>query len=254
MGTALPAFAGLIALPPLGWTLSAVATVAAAAVLSWLWTGAIRLSWALGFDRPRRLAFTIAPVRLMLLVGVAFSVLAPPWSGLTHMEGIAAALALAALATLWGLRHLRDVAGALTLAFTRSFSVGDQIALGDATGRVVAFGLTRVRIQTPYGERLDLPAGALASGTLRVAMRPGGALPVSVTVPIPPGPGPDLMLEGLRDHALLSPYADASAPVVVELVSLQVARVTATPVHPDDADELRSDLTGRAASLAATYR
>jgi hypothetical protein len=41
---------------------------------------------------------------------------------------------------------------------------------------------------------------------------------------------------------------------VVELVSVDLARVTATPVHPDDADELRSDLTGRAASLAATYR
>jgi hypothetical protein len=60
-------------------------------------------------------------------------------------------------------------------------------------------------IQTPHAERLDLPASAVASGILRVAMRPGGALPVNVTVPIPPAPGPDLMLEGLRDHALLSP-------------------------------------------------
>ncbi len=71
-----------------------------------------------------------------------------------------------------------------------------------------------------------------------------------MTVPLPSGREPDSALAHLGDHVLLSPYTDAAAPVIIELVDASTARVQATPVHPDESDELRSDLLARATTLA----
>ncbi len=55
--------------------------------------------------------------------------------------------------------------------------------------------------------------------------------------------------DALREQTYLSAYADASAPVICEVLDGEAAIIRATPVHPDDADELRSDLAARALAI-----
>lgn len=239
--------------PPIAWLVPVVVSIAIAGAAAWLWDRVLAVIWAMGFDRRRRLAFTVPPVRALLVLGVWLTVVIPDWEG-DPTSRLVVGMSLAAILTVWAYRHFRDIAGGLALSVKRAFWVGDQVATREASGRVIAIGLTQVRIRTPSGAMVDVPASELSSHTVKVAMHPRGALPVEVEVGLAEGPDPDLLLGALRDHALLSPYSDSTAPVIVELIGERRARITATPVHPDDADELRSDLTGRAAHLRSVGR
>jgi len=257
---------GLLWTPSLEWMVEVALVLLVAFFASFAWRRFIGLLWAVGADRERLLAFTNPPIRFALalwvwsvVVGIGPSpqvldnsqlgfhttVYGSSWAWEAFMPAF-----FTILITIWGFKNLRDVASGLVLSVTRPFRIGDEVATGTAHGRVSSIGLTRVRVKTPVGELVDVPASELASSTVRIAARQGGALPVKVEVALSGAQAPDRAVELLRDHALLSIYTDASVPVMVEMLSDRRARIVATPVHPDDADELRSDLTSRAASLA----
>ncbi len=257
---------GLMWTPSLEWALGLLVVAIIAFVVAWLWSKLLGLVWAVGADREKLLAFTNAPVRFSLVLWVWSVVVGlgprpqflgdPSLRTVVPSEGLLWELMLPAfftiIATIWGFNSLRDMAGGLALSLTRPFRVGDEIATASAHGRVSRVGLTRVRMKTEHGALIEVPASELASETLRIAPRRGGALPIEIEVEIGAAVEPDRAIDLLRDHALLSAYADASVPVVVELLGYRRARIVATPTHPDDADQLRGDLASRAASLSAT--
>ena len=248
--------------PNLPWLAEVAIVILVAFLVSVGWSRAAGFVWATGWDSERLLVFTQAPVRFLLLIWVWSTLvgLAVPerWSdpaawlerdtvmGTAEVYG---AIVMTILVTFWGLRNLRDVVSGLVLSATRPFRLGDEIAVADAQGRVANVGLIRVRIATPVGELVDVPASSVTTRTVRIAPRHGGALPVSVEVGLNARQVEERAIEALRDHALLSIYSDASLPVTVEVTGPGQARVTATPTSPDDADALRSDIASRGASL-----
>lgn len=256
---------GLLWTPSVDWMLEVLLVSITAFALAWTWTKALGLMWAVGADRERILAFTNAPIRFALALWVWSVVVGlgprPELQGNPQLgfhttiygsDWLRDALLPAfftILATVWGFKNLRDMAGGLALSLTRPFRIGDEVATATAHGRVSSIGLTRVRMRTEHGALIDVPASELASKTLRIAPRQGGALPVEIEVEISAARSVDRNVEMLRDHALLSAYSDSGVAVVVELLSQRRARIVATPTHPDDADELRSDLASRAASM-----
>lgn len=256
---------GILWVPSLDWMVEFGLAVFVAFGLAWVWSRVVRVLWSLGVDRGARLAFSHAPVRFALVLWVwsgALSFSASPftaaeapgtygWHSTTWTFDAFLPAFFTLLVTAWGIRNLRDMAGGLALSLTRPFDLGDEVATPHARGRVSSIGLTRVRIRSERGELVDVPAGEIATRTLRIAARGGGALPVSVEVHLNAFDAPDVSCDRLRDHALLSPYSDAGVSVVVELIDPHRARVVATPSHPDDADDLRSDIASRAAALAS---
>jgi hypothetical protein len=233
---------------PLEWIVPVLAGLVVALFASWAWEALIRGAWAFGFDASQKLAYTIPPVRFILFVGVWTSVALP--AGEEDPENrllIGGFLTL--LVTIWAFRHFRDIAAGLTISIVRPFALGDQLGTPQASGRLVSLGLTRSKLRTPSGTWVDVPNSELMASTVRVSSKSRGALPVEIHVSIPSHCDPDIYLGGLRDETLLSAYTDASSPVVIELLDATQVKITATPTHPDDTDELRSDLMGRSVSM-----
>ncbi|MGM0576730.1 MAG: mechanosensitive ion channel domain-containing protein [Myxococcota bacterium] len=235
--------------PLLELLVRALLLLVVAALVDRLLVGAIRRAWALEIDRRRRLAWSIPLVRLLLVVVVLFGAFAP-----MHEDNPVSALLLGLLlggaATTWGLDHLRDLAGGIRLALTRPFQLDDEIATERTEGRVVAIGLTRVRVVTAAGELEEVPTRAISRRSLRTPRKGRHALATAVHLHLPEHVGPEEALIALRDHAYLSAYVDAAAPVSVELLRAHEARVVATPVHPDAVSAMRSDLVARAARIS----
>ena len=219
---------------------------AAAGLVAWLLSRLIHSAWALGRDPRRNLARAIAPTRALLGLAVLWLSL---WPITRQSPAATAAIVLGGLlaASTWGVRLMRDVVAGVSLALAPPFAIGDEVSGDGFTGRVIGLGLTRVILQSSAGDRLALPASEVVERRLRFAGS-GGALPVEVTVAITATPHG---LAAIRDQALLCPYADPGAPVIVELLDAGHVRIAATPVHPDEADELRSDLVERILELTA---
>lgn len=217
------------------------AIYSALAVLGgWGWSRLIDTIGALTRERSRELWRTIPPLRLTLASVAAWATLAPVYE---ESPSAAVGLLLVALVTvsIWGLHLMRDVIAGLTLAVSRPFTIGDQIATPDAMGRVLVIGATRVRLLTSGGELLVVPSSEAAGRGVRVADG-GGALPVTVTLE----PSSELRdVARITDQVILSVYADPTAPAVVEVLSPDRVRITATPSHADEAEALRTDLVLR---------
>lgn len=250
-GAALAASAGALhggERSPAAMLWAVVWTVGLAVAASWGWRRLLALVWALGGDPRRRLAWSTPLVRGAIVLLVAGLLARVAWIGEAAGTG-AWWLAAAAVVLAW--RQGQDALAGGLLALRRPFALGDEIGVGDVVGRVDEIGLTVVRVRGPGGATIELPTRVLKAGPLR---RPGPgrrALPVAVEVPLPDTLAPDEALELLRDHALCSPYLDVGAPLVLEVLGGGRARCVAVPVQPDEADELRSDLTSRAEGLAA---
>ncbi len=220
--------------------------------VAWLvargWSRGLRFLWSSGLDKRRRLAHTVPPLRLFLALIVISVALSPLefGSSLTSAALLGGGLALVAIV---GHAYLRDVVGGIAIAMRRPFTIGDPVGVDGLTGRVIDIGLTRVRLETPDGGRVDVPARNLAAG--RVTTSNGRrALPTEVIVRIRGEADSHRIQSELRDQVFFSAYVDAAAPVIVEALGDGTVRIQATPLHADDADELRSDLTARAATLA----
>lgn len=252
----MPLLTAVLWSPSLPWLAETALVIVATFVMSLLWSRAIELVWATGWDAQRLLVFTQAPIRFLLFVWVWSTLVGlttpDPWTdsatGFMRHSGAQfyGAIVVTILASLWGARNLRDVISGLVLAATRPFRVGDEVAVGDAQGRVANVGLLRVRIATLEGELVDIPTSSMTTQAVRIAPRYGGALPLTVEVEIAGFDGRDEAIDALYDHARLSIYADASLPVTVEVMGARQARVTVTPTHPEDADALRRDIASRA--------
>jgi len=238
-----------------GWPLlDPLIRFALAAPVAWLVGRAVSRGlywlWASGLDPRRRLAHVVPPLRLLLGVVVLAITLSP----LEPAESTSAVALLAALLLVLGLiavHELRDAAAGLTLSLRRPFTLGDQVATPTLTGRVVALGLTRTRLRTPDDALVDVPNRALVTSEVRVGRGRRHALPVTLDVAVEGAGDPVPLLAALSDQVHLSAYVDVTAPILVELLDRHRVRVHATPVHPDDADELRSDIAMRAWRVAA---
>ncbi len=224
--------------------LGAIAGVTAFA-LSWAYTRLIHFLWSSGIDERRALAHTFAPVRFLLVLAVAAIALSP----LTLGGGSRATVALIAsvlLAVTVGQNILRDVLGGLSLAARRPFTIGDQVELKGQSGRVSDIGLTRVQLSKPDGSVLDIPTRDLSEDRIHTSEGERRSLPIVIEVPFHVSQDINTVVDTMRDQTLLSCYCDASAPVVVEVLNERQVRIRATPIHPDDRDELKSDITARA--------
>ncbi|PKN56269.1 MAG: hypothetical protein CVU56_16900 [Deltaproteobacteria bacterium HGW-Deltaproteobacteria-14] len=236
---------------PILLTLIRLAIAAPAAwAIAWAWSRTLRFAWSSGLDPRHRLAFTVAPLRLMLgvtVVGLALGPLEP-----TETPASVAILGVSlALIGVIAYADLRDIASGLALSFRRPFTIGDQVGTDAVIGQVMELGLTRVQLRTPDGGIVDVPNRHLASSRVRMSAASSRALPIEVDVVVPAGRDLIELIGALSDQVYLSAYVDAAAPVIVELLDSGHARVRATPVHADDTDELRSDITARAWAIGA---
>ncbi|MCB9731153.1 MAG: mechanosensitive ion channel [Deltaproteobacteria bacterium] len=214
--------------------------------LQWGWTRFLRFAWSSGLDPRYRLAHTVAPFRLLVglaVVGIALAPYRPSGSP----EGVAIFIGLLALAVMVGFNYFRDIVGGVALSLRRPFTLHDQIATATISGRVVDIGLTRVRIRTPDGGLADLPNRELSGDRIRTSGAHGHALPIEVRVPVRAGQNVRRFAAALNDQVFLSCFVDAGAPIIVDVETEAEIIVRATPTHPDDADELRSDIAARAA-------
>jgi len=226
----------------------ALLLAACAFLIDRVWNDGVRSAWKLGFDRERRLSYSLPLLRFVLLAIVPVGTLYALWG-----QSPVAALALGAtglgLAVLLGIDHFRDMVGGLALAFTRPFRVGDTIQSGPLRGRVEHIALTECVLRGVGGEVIRVPNRQLARDALRVA-HGGEALPEDIEVQLPNDHDPAQAAAALRDLVYLSAYTDASAPVVVELLGGNRARIRATPILPEEAADLVSDLVSRARSIS----
>lgn len=239
---------------PILSTLVRLAIAAPAAwLLAWSWSRLLGFLWASGLDPHHRLAHTVAPLRLVLALGVAGIVLGPLEPTETPASVAVLVVSLALLGVV-AFTELRDIASGLALSLRRPFTIGDHVGTDDVSGQVMGFGLTRIRLRTPDGGEVDVPNRHLASTRVRMSTRHRRALPIEVEVAIPSGRDLVEVTGALSDEVYLSAYVDATAPVIVELLDGGRARVRATPVDADDTDELRSDVTARAALIGTRPR
>jgi small-conductance mechanosensitive channel len=239
-------------LHPVDWIIPIVLGLIVALGCSWLWKVLIQTAWAFGFDSRHRLAYTIPPVRFILFLGVWTTIALPAWED-DPADRLLIGGFLTLILTIWAFKHFRDIAAGLTISIVRPFALGDQVGTPQASGRLVSLGLTRSKLRTPAGTWVDVANSELLANTVRVSSKYRGALPIEVLVSILVDCESDLYLAALRDETLLSPYTDAGSPVVLELLDDRHVKITATPVHPDDTDELRSDLMGRAVAMKQTW-
>lgn len=223
--------------------------------LGWIiatgWSRGLAFLWSSGLDPERRLAHTVAPLRLLLGLVVVITALGPLelGSSLTSAALLTGGLVLFAIVSqTW----LRDVLGGVTLSVLRPFTIGDSIATSTDAGRVVDIGLTRVRVETPDGALLDLPTRILASERLRTS-RGRRSLPTSLIVRLRGDIDPQRAHAELLDQVHFSAYVDAMAPVIIENLGDGSMKIEATPIHPEDSDDLRNDLAARAALIRAGH-
>ena len=79
-----------------------------------------------------------------------------------------------------------NVIAGLVLTYSRSFSIGDRVRIGDLTGDVVNLGFFATKLRTPRNEEITMPNGQLASQPIvnytRLASGAGLVLHTQVTI------------------------------------------------------------------------
>jgi len=248
----LDKFAGVLDWPVLGLLVRLLVFGAIAVLLTRLHGYGLRLLWASGADRRRRLGATGPAFRLLLAVGVVLVALEPLYR--THPANAAAlGLLLLIMTATWGLREFQNIVAGLTIAITHPLRIGDEAECGPYRGVVERLGLTRVTLQAANGSRVEVPTGELTRLGIHTADS-GKALPVAFDVQLPPmafraGEVPAEALTALRDQLLLSTWVDVDAPVLISHLGRGVVRIEATPTFSDEGTELESDLRARTASI-----
>ncbi len=214
-------------------------------------TRVVMRAWRKGHDKGRTLAWARPMTRSVLGLAGLFGVFAP-LHATNPVSALVLGLFVGGVATIWGLEPLKNVAGGISLVFSRPFEMGSEIQLGEVRGVVEQIELTRICVRTREGSILHVPSRRFVTETVQTPILGGPSLPVSVEVPLRQDVPVEQAVSALRDEAYLSAYAYAAAVVHIEVLGAGRARLMATPVHPSDAGSLRSDLAGRAQMLCRT--
>jgi small-conductance mechanosensitive channel len=138
-----------------------------------------------------------------------------PGSQSEAFKGVTVLLGL--MATLGSSSTIGQAASGLILIYTRAFSVGDQVLIGQSAGTVTTIGMFTTRLRTMQGEELVVPNSAVLAATTRNYTLPGARVRLEVTVTIgydtPWKQVQALLLEGVRRTGDL--LADQEAEVLV---------------------------------------
>lgn len=158
--------------------------------------------WA---DQTGRLA------RIVLVLGTVM-IIYPflPGAGSEVFRGFS--LFVGAMFTLGASSSVSNMISGIILTYTRSFSIGDRIRVGDTTGDVLVRGLFVTRLRTIYNEEITVPNNVALGGQVvnYSAATNAGGLALSVTAEI----GYDV--DWRQVHELMNAAAETTEDVVNE--------------------------------------
>jgi small-conductance mechanosensitive channel len=131
------------------------------------------------------------------------------FKGLTVLVGVMASLGASST--------VGQAASGLILIYTRAFSVGDQVRIGESAGTVTAIGMFTTRLRTMQGEELVIPNAKVLAATTKNYRLHGARVRLEVTVTIgydtPWRQVQALLLEGVKRTGEL--LADEEAEVLI---------------------------------------
>lgn len=128
--------------------------------------------------------------------------LADPSAGRAYMW-----LAALTVFVIAGLPWLRNVLAGLVVVLERRYRVGDDLRVGDQSGRVIAFGMRYVLLRTPLGTEVRIPYERILSESIeRLNLRSRDS-PCEIKVRVPAGIALADAMEAARLAATLSPFA-----------------------------------------------
>ena len=136
----------------------------------------------------------------LVIVGILFALAA---SGV-ELSKLTLVISALGVGIGFGLQNIvNNFVSGLILAFERPVREGDQITLGQTTGRVDLIGLRATRIRTPEGAEVSVPNANLISGELTNWTLSDRARRIDVTVGVDYASDPvrveEVLLESIRD-------------------------------------------------------
>ena len=196
-----------------------VAVAGAARIARWI----VHASWRIGFDRRRRLAWWLTALKAVVLVG-AVLILVRALLATAPVLGMLV-ISVAAVVGLTLLRsQLENVAVGIGFVFRNRLREGDRVTLGDVSGVVREFGLSRLHLRRPDGASVLVPNRLLNTSLVLVEQSRHTAR-VTLTIELPEPPN-RYALERMRRAAVLSPYRARGTAMTVTLDLDRPARVT----------------------------
>jgi len=146
------------------------------------WLGTVNRST--GADGASRSSLAVVGVLVRIAVFLIVLVLALDNFGV-NVTALVTGLGITGIAVALAVQNiLGDLLAALAIAFDKPFVVGDEIQVGDLTGRVERVGLKTTRLRVSTGEEVSLPNAEVMRQRLtnisRIEVR---MLPISLSIP-----------------------------------------------------------------------
>jgi len=146
------------------------------------WLGTVNRST--GADGASRSSLAVVGVLVRIAVFLIVLVLALDNFGI-NVTALVTGLGITGIAVALAVQNiLGDLLAALAIAFDKPFVVGDEIQVGDLTGRVERVGLKTTRLRVSTGEEVSLPNAEVMRQRLtnisRIEVR---MLPISLSIP-----------------------------------------------------------------------
>jgi len=146
------------------------------------WLGTVNRST--GADGASRSSLAVVGVLVRIAVFLVVLVLALDNFGI-NVTALVTGLGITGIAVALAVQNiLGDLLAALAIAFDKPFVVGDEIQVGDLTGRVERVGLKTTRLRVSTGEEVSLPNAEVMRQRLtnisRIEVR---MLPISLSIP-----------------------------------------------------------------------
>lgn len=198
---------------PLGLGLWLMLLLLLAWLLAWAGPALVRMSWRLGIDPRRRLAWLSSLLRIAGLLVAVLGLLRPLLER-APMLGTGSVLLMLALVGLIAPMQLRNLASGLALSTRSRLREGDLIRVGELEGTVRDIGLLRVDLRTVDGGVTQVPASELDRLPVTVGSR-RAAVPIEAKMIV----GPEFdeaALVRLRRALWLCVYRRANTDVRVE--------------------------------------
>ena len=194
--------AGLSPLQPPPWPEDAVLNLMATVLgIGWWLFAARTLTVILGHGLTARVGQSArllhdvlgAVIFLVAIVGAAAYVLQLPVKGLLATSGaMAIIIGLAVQST------LSDVFSGIVINTTKPYQLDDWVSIDGVEGKVLEIDWRSTHLQTEAGSVAVVPNALAAKAKILNHSRPGGVHGVSVTLAVPSGVAPRLVLEALE--------------------------------------------------------